>query len=69
MLDVPRELVAYVSKLLAAEWRARGTRTGTRLLACWRQALYALAWFRGKPDIPRLGRGFGLSQAMLRLCA
>jgi DDE superfamily endonuclease len=63
MLDVPRELVAYVSRLLAAERRARGTRTGTRLLTCRRQALYALAWFRDKPDIPRLGRGFGLSQA------
>jgi hypothetical protein len=65
---VPRELVAYVSGLLAAERRARGTRTGTRLLTCWRQALYALAWFRGKPDIPRLGRGFGLSQATAYRC-
>jgi hypothetical protein len=43
------ELVAYVSKLLAAERRARGTRTGTRLLTSWRHALYALAWFRDKP--------------------
>ena len=55
--------MAYVSRLLAAGRRARGTRPGTRLLTCWRQALYALAWFRDKPGIPRLGRGFGLSQA------
>ena len=63
MPGVPGELVAYVSKLLAAERRARGTRRGTRVLTCRRQAVYALAWFRDKPDIPRLGRGFGLSQA------
>ena len=28
-----------------------------------RQALFALAWFRDKGDIPRLGRGFGLPQS------
>lgn len=30
MLDVPRELVRYLSRLLAAERRARGTRRATR---------------------------------------
>jgi hypothetical protein len=34
MLDVPRELVAYLSRLLAAERRARGTRRATRALTC-----------------------------------
>ena len=28
-----------------------------------RQALFILAWYRDKADIPRLGAGFGLSQA------
>ena len=40
-----------------------GTRKGTRRLGCYKQALFALAWFRDKGDIPRLGRGFGLPQS------
>jgi hypothetical protein len=63
MLDVPRELIWFVSGLLAARRRQVGTRKGTRRLGCYRQALFALAWFRDKGDIPRLGRGFGLSQS------
>ena len=63
MLDVPRELVVFVSGLLAARRREIGTRRGTRRLGCYRQALFALAWFRDKGDIPRLGAGFGLPQS------
>src|SRR5512142_660991 len=63
MLDVPRELIWFVSGLLAARRREIGTRKGTRRLGCYKQALFALAWFRDKGDIPRLGRGFGLSQS------
>jgi hypothetical protein len=63
ILDVPLPLVAFVSRLLAAHRREIGTRTGTRALTCWKQAVFALAWFRDRPDIPRLGRGFGISQA------
>jgi hypothetical protein len=63
MLDVPRELVLFVSGLLAARRREVGTRKGTRRLGCYRQALFALAWFRDKGDLPRLGRGFGLPQS------
>ena len=63
MLDVPRELIWFVSGLLAARRRQIGTRRGTRRLGCYRQALFALAWFRDKGDIPRLGRGFGLPQS------
>jgi len=44
MLDVPRELVGYVSTRLRAERRARGTRRGTRALTCWKQALFVLVW-------------------------
>ena len=36
MLDVPRELVHHLARLLAAERRARGTRQGTRALTCFR---------------------------------
>ena len=63
MLDVPRELIFFVSRLLAARRRQIGTRKGTRRLGCYKQAVFALAWFRDKGDIPRLGRGFGLSQS------
>ena len=62
-LDVPRELVRYLSRLLAAERRARGTRKGTRKLTCWYQALMVLAWFRKGEDKTLLGAGFGVSRA------
>ena len=60
MLDVPRELIWFVSRLLAGHRREIGTRKGTRRLGCYKQAVFTLAWFRDKGDIPRLGRGFGL---------
>ena len=62
-LDVPVALVLFVSGLLAAHRRSVGTRKNTRSLGCYRQALFGLAWFREKVSIPRLGAGFGLSQA------
>jgi hypothetical protein len=62
MIDVPPDLVRFVSRLLAARRREAGTRKGTRKLGCYRQALFGLAWFRDKGDIPRLGAGFGLAQ-------
>ena len=63
MLDVPRELIWFVSGLLASHRREIGTRKGTRRLGCYKQALFALAWFRDKGDIRRLGAGFGLPQS------
>src|ERR1700761_3464396 len=63
MLDGPTDLIWFVSRLLAARRREIGTRKGTRRLGCYKQALFALAWFRDKGDIPRLGAGFGLSQS------
>jgi hypothetical protein len=63
ILDVPLPLVLFVSRLLAAHRREIGTRDGTRALSCWQQAVFALAWFRDRPDIRRLGAGFGISQA------
>jgi DDE superfamily endonuclease len=63
MLDVPDELVRFVSGLLAARRREIGTRKGTRKLGCYRQALFGLAWFRDKGSIARLGAGFGLPQS------
>src|SRR5215470_7440786 len=63
MLDVPRELVAYLATLLRAERRARGTRRKARALTCFRQALFGLVWFRKREDLTVLGAGFGISRA------
>lgn len=63
MLDVPTELVSFLAELLAAERRARGTRTGARALTCDKQAIFALVWFRERRDVALIGRGLGISQA------
>lgn len=63
MVDVPRELVRYVARLLDAERRARGTRKKTRVLTCYYQALLVLIWFRKQEDLTLLGAGFGISRA------
>jgi hypothetical protein len=63
MLDVPAELLRYVSRLLAAERRRRGTPTGSRRLTCRDQAVLALRWFRDRTRIEALGRDPGVSRA------
>lgn len=63
MLDVPRELVREVARLLRAERRSRGTRKGSRALTCWFQALLVLAWLRNRGEIALVGAGFGVSRA------
>jgi hypothetical protein len=63
MLDVPRDLVAMLAGRLRAERRARGTRTGTRALTCWYQALLVLVWYRKREDLTVLAAGFGISRA------
>ena len=62
-LDVSRELAQWVSRLLAAERRRRGTRKGSRALTCFHQAVLALRWFRQDADITALGRDHGTSRA------
>lgn len=62
-LDVPKELTAYVCRLLRAERIRRGTRAGVRALTCSKQAVFVIAWFRDRPNVTRLGRGFGIGQA------
>lgn len=63
MHDVPRELVRVVARLLRAQRRARGTRAGSRVLTCGKQALMVLAWYRNQGDIALVGAGFGVSRA------
>jgi hypothetical protein len=45
VLPAPEETVLFVSGLLAAERRRRGTRRGRRALGCYRQAVLILRWF------------------------
>ncbi len=63
MLDVPRELVRHLARLLAAERRTLGTRKNTRALTCWYHALLALTWYRKGEDLTLLAAGFGVSRA------
>jgi hypothetical protein len=63
MLDVSRELTQWVSRLLRAERRRRGTRKNSRALTCFRQAVLGLRWFRQDTDITALGRDHGVSRA------
>jgi hypothetical protein len=45
VLPVAEETVHFVSRLLAAERRRRGTRGRRRALGCYRQAVLLLRWF------------------------
>ena len=63
MLDVPAELLRYLSRLLAAERRRRGTPARSRKLTCRDQALLALRWFRDRTRPGRLAADHGISRA------
>ncbi len=63
MLDVPAELLRYLSRLLAAERRRRGTPARSRKLTCRDQALLALRWFRDRTRPGRLATDHGISRA------
>ena len=58
-----RDLVRFVGRLLHAERRVRRTPRGSRRLTYFYQALFALAWFRSKPNVRLHALAFGLSQA------
>lgn len=45
VLDVRRETVLFLSGLLHAERRRRGTRAGRRAMGCFAQAVLVLRWF------------------------
>lgn len=63
ILDVSRELAHQVAALLRAERRRRGTRTGTRSLTCFWQAVLGLRWFRDQTIVEKLGRDHRISRA------
>jgi hypothetical protein len=63
MLDVPAELLRYLTRLLAAERRRRGTPARSRKLSCRDQSLLALRWFRDRTRPDRLAADRGISRA------
>jgi DDE superfamily endonuclease len=62
-LDVPRELVWFVAKLLLAERRRRGTPRGSRALSCFWQAVLGVRWFRDRTTAEALARDHSISRA------
>jgi DDE superfamily endonuclease len=62
-LDIPRDLVLFVAKLLAAERRRRGTPRGSRALSCFWQGVAGLCWFRDRTTCDALARDHGISRA------
>ncbi|GHD36097.1 IS5/IS1182 family transposase [Nocardiopsis kunsanensis] len=62
-LDVPREVVYFLSQLLATERKLRGTRKKTRALTCFKQALMALRHFRDGTDPQSLARDHGIGRS------
>jgi hypothetical protein len=62
-LDVRRELVQFVAKLLWAERRRRSTPAGSRALTCFWEAVLALRWFRDRTCPDALARDHGISRA------
>jgi hypothetical protein len=62
-LDVPMELLRFVTRLLTAERRLRGTPAGSRALTCREQAILVLRRFRDRTRIEQLGRDHGISRA------
>jgi hypothetical protein len=62
-LDVPRELVQFVAKLLWAERRRLGTPRGSRALTCFWEAVLGVRWFRNRTAPEALARDHGVSRA------
>ena len=62
-LDVPRELLRFVTLLLITERRLRGTPAGSRALTCREQAIMVLRRFRDRTRTEQLGRDHGVSRA------
>jgi hypothetical protein len=62
-LDVPADLLRFVTRLLITERRLRGTPPGSRALACREQAILVLRRFRDRTRIDQLGRDHGISRA------
>ena len=56
VLDIRRDTVVFLSTLLHAERRTRGTHTGTRAIGCFTHAILVLRWFLDGTRIAQLAR-------------
>jgi DDE superfamily endonuclease len=61
VLDVSEDGVLFLSGLLAAERHRRGTRTGTRSLSTYKQAVLVLRWFLDDVRMSALARDNAIS--------
>jgi hypothetical protein len=66
-LDVPRELVEKVARLLAVERRRRGTSRGSRALICFWQAVLGVRCVWTAPSEARWVRASRVVAGHLRL--
>lgn len=55
-LSVREQTVLFVSTLLHSERQRRGTRTGTRALSCFKQAILVIRWFCDGTRMSQLAR-------------
>lgn len=62
-LDVPRHIVEFLARHLAAHRRRITTPKGSRALGPFRQAVLVLRWFRERGCVHCLARDAGISQA------
>lgn len=62
-LDVPMELLRFVTRLLILERWQRGTPAGSRALTCREQAILVLRRFRDRTRVEQLGLDHGVSRA------
>ena len=62
-LDVPMELLRFVTRLLILERRRRCAPAGSRALTCREQAVMVLRRFRDRARVEQLGRDHGISRA------
>ena len=62
-LDVPAELLRFVTRLLIMERFRRGTPAGSRALTCREQAILVLRRFRDRTRPEQLARDHGVSRA------
>lgn len=62
-LPVREQTVLYLSGLLHAERLRRGTRTGTRALGCYRQAVLVLRWFLDGTRVAQLARDNAIARS------
>jgi hypothetical protein len=63
-LPASEETVAFLERLLEAERARRGTRSGTRALTCFQQAVLALRWYLDNTRVKQLAKDNKISKSV-----